>query len=469
MSINSYTESILNELENFEDGYFQVRNSEGFAVLSVYKPGKSGKKVDVKDVFSRLKVFGIKDFEVDEIEKIVKNADGKEHKIAKWTGGQPVDSTLQIEISEDLMEAYVTIFPPKQGGALLTKEDIFVTLRSNEIVFGIDEPAIDSLINNQKFHIKTLVAKGKEAIPAINGYIKILFDSGNKPKLKTDDHGKVNFKNLNVIKSISKGTVLAEKVDPQAGQIGQNIKGMDIPFEVAQPGQWLVGANCELSEDGKKLISKIDGRPLIDRDGSIRVDEVILLENVDYSTGNVDFPGTIVVEGTVADNFTLRTKGSLFIKKSVGRVFLYAEKDIVLSGGVMGRNGGFIESGGDIYTKFVEQGNLKAGGSIFIEEASLHSALVAGDGINIHGGRGELIGGESIAGNYINVSKLGAVVETKTSLIVGLPPNILDELKRMKEEISHKEELLKKIRQSLQKLNDKIAAHKDLNSDEKET
>ncbi|MBK7819437.1 MAG: DUF342 domain-containing protein [Sphingobacteriaceae bacterium] len=79
------------------------------------------------------------------------------------------------------------------------------------------------------------------------------------------------------------------------------------------------------------------------------VDEVCYLENVDYSTGNVDFSGDNYCRWNGCDNFTLRTKGSLVIKKSVGRVFLYADRDIVLSGGVMGRNGGVIESKADVY------------------------------------------------------------------------------------------------------------------------
>ena len=94
------------------------------------------------------------------------------------------------------------------------------------------------------------------------------------------------------------------------------------------------------------------------------------------------------------------------------------------------------------------------GRSIFIEEASMHSELVAGDSITIKGGRGELIGGEAIAGKMIAVSKLGAVVETKTEVIVGLPPEILEELRKMKEEIFSHEEILKKVKQSMTKLID---------------
>jgi hypothetical protein len=367
------------------------------------------------------------------------------------------------------MQASAILIPAKHGGSTISLEDAKRILENNKIVYGIKEDVLEKLITGQKYYIKTVIAEGKPPVSATNGYIKVLFDTSHRPNLKPESSGRVDFKNINLIKSVQKGEILAEKVDPHPGEIGKNIFGMDLPFEVGKPGEWKVGTNCELIENGKKLISTISGRPILERDGTIRVDEIIQLENVDYSTGNIDFPGTIIVEGTVADNFTLRTKGSLFIKKSVGRVFLHAEKDIVLSGGVMGRNGGYIEAGGDIFTKFVEQGNLKAGGSIFIEEASLHSNLVAGEAIVIQGGRGELIGGEAIAGSYISVSKLGAVVETKTSVVVGMSPQIFEELKKMKEDMASKEEILRKVRQSLQKFNDMIANKKEISLEEKET
>jgi uncharacterized protein len=470
MSLNSFTESILNEIENNEEGSFQIRNLGGYAYLKVYKPGKQGKRVRPEEVFARLKLFGVSDFDRTAVEKIVKDADGEDHKIAKWTGGTPADSKLELEISDDAMQASITLIPAKHGGSTLSIQDAMLILQNNKIVYGIKEEVIEKIITGQKYYIKTIIAEGKPPISATNGYIKTFFDSSHRPKLEPElGSGRVDFRNINLIKSVKKGDILAEKVDPHPGQIGKNIFGMDLSFEVGQPGEWKIGTNCSLVEGDKKLISNIAGRPVLERDGTIRVDEVIQLENVDYSTGNIDFPGTIIVEGTIADNFTLRTRGSIFIKKSVGRVFLYAEKDIVLCGGVMGRNGGFIEAGGDIFTKFVEQGNLKATGSLFIEEASLHSNIVAGEGIVILGGRGELIGGEAIAGSFVSVAKLGAIVETKTSVVVGMPPQILDELKKMKEDITSKDEVLRKIRQSLQKINDNIINKKEISSEEKET
>ncbi len=456
---------ILTDLKNKENGSFEIKTVNGHAFLTVYKPGKSGKLITRQEVFQRLKLFNILEYERTQVEVIIANADGKEHQIAVWTGGESVDSKIEIEISDDRMFCSITIQAALHGGKILTFEDITSILHANGIKFGIQEKIILDLIENNKYFIKTIIANGIKPTATQNGYIKTAFESGNKPHLEEDLEGKVNFKELNIIKNIKKDGLLAEKIEPKIGTKGKNIFGEEVEATKPLEGDWKLGDNVYLNEEKTKLFSSIAGRPLLERNGVIKVDEVCYLENVDYSTGNVDFPGTIIVENSVADNFTLKTKGSLIIKKSVGRVFLFAERDIILSGGVMGRNGGVIESNSDVYAKFVEQGNIKAGRNIFIEEASMHSELVAGDSITIKGGRGELIGGEAIAGKKITVTKLGAVVETKTELVVGLPPEILDELRKMKTEISSHEEVLKKVKQSIAKLSD---PRKEITDEEKQ-
>lgn len=467
MSSFSYAESLLNEIESNEDGNFRIVSEGGFALLTVNKGGKNGKAVRKEDVIARMKLYGIEKYDNALLEKIIKESDGKEHKIAEWTGSAAVDATLSLEISEDKMHAFLTMHPPRFGGKQVSIEEATEFLKQNGVKFGIDEHAVVSIINESKYLVKTLVATGRRPTNGTHGYIRILFDYSGKPKLASESKGKVDYKNIHVIQSVNAGDMIAEKVEPNTGEIGMNVLGEEIPNEKGISGEWKLGTNCRLSDDKLQLFATLSGRPVFSKDGTIGVDEVCQLENVDYSTGNVDFPGTVVVEGSVADNFTLRTQGSLYVKKSVGRVFLYAEKDIYLSGGVMGRNGGFIEAGGNIYARFIEQGTVKAKGSIYIESSSFHSDLTAGDSIFLQGERGELIGGNAIAGKSVEASKIGAVVETKTDITVGLPPEIVDELKKMKQEIINREDTLKKIKQSLHKMNETIAAKKDLSIDDK--
>ncbi|TGN19926.1 DUF342 domain-containing protein [Leptospira idonii] len=464
-SPDSYTEKILHELEANENGFFQIENKQGKAYLRVTKPGVKGQKVELKDVISRIQLFGVENYDTDVIRKILLHSDGKEVEIGYWSKGTPEDSFVDIKVSEDNMSANLTLHPPKHGGSLLTEHQLREVIANAGISVGIIDSVIIACIRNPEFLIPISFAKGVLPIPGRDGEIKIHFRSDNKPQLEEDERGRIDYKNIGIIQSVKPGDLLAEKIPPKPGEYGKTVTGTLIPYPEEKKVEWIIGYNVE--EKADKLYSKIAGRPILDRTGEIRVDQVVQLEAVDYSTGNIDFPGTIIVEQKIGDGFSLTTSGSIIIKSSVGKAFLKAKGDIVLSGGFMGRGEGYIESEGNIYAKFVEQGKLTASGSIFVEEAAMHSELSAKDFIQVLGGRGEIIGGTVIASNSVTCSKLGAVVETKTKVAIGTPPELLEELNRMKQDLSEKETTLKKVQLTLQKLQEQ-GQKKELKPEEKE-
>ncbi|TGK37431.1 DUF342 domain-containing protein [Leptospira gomenensis] len=466
-SLKNFTDSLLKDLEENENGFFKIENEEGLAYLSVFSAGKKGKAVDPKEVFRRIELFQITEISSSIIKDLIHKADGLSHLIGKWPG-KPESSRIEIEIQEDKMKAFLLFHPPKYGGRILTSEQILESIRLNGIVHGVFAEKIETLSKEPEYGKKILIAEGTHPIAGKNGDIRVLFIHPEYPHLEEDEHGRVDFKNIQIIQSVSKTQKLAEKIAPVPGKEGKNVLGQILPFDAGKEAEWKLGANVHLSSDGNSIHSLIDGRPILDRQGTVRVDEVCHLENVDFSTGNVNFPGTIIVEGTIADGFTLETEGSIIVKKSVGKVFLKAAGDVVLSGGFMGRNGGLIESGADIYTRFVEQGRLIAKNTIFIEEASMHSELVAGESVVIRGGRGELIGGSCVAGKAVVCTKLGAIAETKTSVSVGIRPELLSDLEKLKEEIRKNQDILKKVELSLTKLNED-SQRRQLTQEEKES
>lgn len=461
----SYSDRILQDLEANENGFFQIENKSGKAYLRVTKAGAKGSKVELKDVISRIKLFGVENYDQEHIKRIIAIADGRETEIGNWSKGTPEDSYVDISISDDQMAATLILHPPKHGGALLTEHQLREKIANIGISVGIIDFVIVNCIRNPEFLTPILFAKGIQPIAGRDGEIQIYFRSENKPHLEEDEHGRINYKNISMIQSVKPEVLLAEKIPPKPGQDGRTVTSDLIPCQKEREVGWIVGTNV-IEKEGK-LYSRIAGRPVLERNGEIRVDEVISLEAVDYSTGNVDFPGTIIVEHKIGDGFSLTTNGSIIINSSVGKAFLKAKGDIVISGGFMGRGEGYIESEGNIYAKFVEQGKLTASGSIFIEEASMHSDLSAKDLIQVSGGRGEIIGGTIIAGNTIVCEKLGAVVETKTKVAIGTPPELLEELNRMRHELVEKEVTLRKVQLTLQKLSEQ-ASKRELKTEEKD-
>ncbi|WP_167482316.1 DUF342 domain-containing protein [Leptospira yasudae] len=466
-SLKNFTDSLLKDLEENENGFFKIENEDGLAYLSVFPAGKKGKSVDSKEILRRIELFQITEASPTVVKDLVQKSDGLSHLIGKWPG-KPESSRIEIEIPEDKMKAFLIFHPPKYGGRILNTEQIRESIQLRGIQFGILQETIDQLSREPEYGKRILIAEGAAPIPGKNGDIRILFIHPATPHLEEDQYGRVDFKNIQIIQSVAKDQKLAEKVSPIPGKEGKNVLGEILPYDPGKEAEWKLGANVRLSSEGTTVHSLINGRPILDRQGTIRVDEVCHLENVDFSTGNVSFPGTIIVEGSIADGFTLETEGSIIVKKSVGKVFLKAGGDVVLSGGFMGRNGGLIESGADIYTRFVEQGRLIAKNTIFIEEASMHSELVAGESVVIRGGRGELIGGTCVAGKSVVCTKLGAVAETKTSVSVGIRPELLEDLEKLRSEVQKNQEILKKVELSLVKLHED-SQRRQLTPEEKES
>lgn len=459
------TDSFLNNLKGLEDGFFQIEHKNGRAYLTVHPAGKGGKAVQPASVFSRMRLFQIQDYSEDHVREVVEEAAETPVDIGAWPESDAEDASVEVDVSPDRMKAAVTLSPPQRGGMKLSAEKIISALKVEGVELGIDEELVQSLAENPKYHRDIIVAEGIRPERGTNGSIKMVADVSAKPELKEDNSGRVNYRDINVIKSVKAGDVLAKRIPASKGRDGRNVYGEIIPAEPGSNTEWKIGENVELSEDGNTLKASITGRPVLESNGTVRVDEVVYLDEVDYSTGNVDFPGTIIVEERIADGFSLKTRGSIVVKKSVGKVYLKADKDIILHGGFMGRGEGTIESGGDIHCRFVEQGQLTSGGSIHILDASMHSDLISSDSIYINNGRGEFIGGEAIAKNTFICNKLGAVVETRTRVMVGTPPEIVKEMENMKAELKNAAETLEKVNVSLNKLNE-IQKKRDLNDEE---
>ncbi|MCB1202268.1 MAG: DUF342 domain-containing protein [Leptospiraceae bacterium] len=462
-----YLDSLLKEIDDDSDGYFTIEQNGEFAQLTVYPAGKKGKKVDLNTVKKRVRLLAIDNVELQRVNEAVEKESGKPVTIGRWPVQIPEDAQLELEISEDNMHAWATMSPPRHGGIHPGQETIRMWLAANHIRMGIIDEAVTKLAETKEYLSKVLVARGKEPIQGKNGSIKVFFETNMKPRPAENAKGQVDYRELNLIQSVEAEELLAQVFSPEPGEDGFDVLGHVLPARTGNEAEIQAGANARPSPDGSKIFSNIMGRPVLESGGVIRVDEIIRLDQVDFSTGNVDFPGTIIVEERMLDGFKLTTRGSIYIKSSVGKVFLKAEKDIILAGGFMGRGAGRIEADGDIHARFVEQGHLKAGRSIRIEEAAMHSELIAGISIILRGGRGDLIGGETIAGESVICTRFGAAGETKTRAIVGTPPELIEELNSLQEDRRNRNITLEKVALNRKSLLEK-SRRTELNEEENE-
>lgn len=356
-------------------------------------------------------------------------------------------TNIHVHISHDKMSAFLTVSRPEKTDAI-ERGDIQAALSNNKVNGGVIEAEIDRIVDNQLFDVDVLIAKGVGLEHGQDGHVEYMFEFDEELKPMVVDGGKVDYYNMNIIHPVLKGDVLCKLHKPTLGKDGFNVLGASLIARNGKPAQMPRGRNTQASEDGEQLISTIDGQ--IKRNGKNIdvIQEFEVKKDVDFSTGNIQFPGSVTVRGNVLSGFVIQSGGDITIFGLVEKASITAFGNIILHGGMTGQGGGVLRAGGDIFAKYVENSHITASGKV-TAECIMHSAVRAGAGIDLIGRKGLLVGGSAKAREYIRAVTIGSQFETLTEVEVGSDPKMNDRLKDIKAEMLSHEEELKKVGHAL--------------------
>lgn len=354
---------------------------------------------------------------------------------------------IKLHIGQDRMTAHINVNKPA-AGRLIERADIVSAIEKRNIVFGVDDGAIDKLIREQIYDIDILIARGVLAEDGADGLVEYMFsfDDTVAPKVRSD--GRVDYYDMNIIHPAKKGDVLCRLRHPTAGKDGKNILGQELRAKNGKPAVLPRGRNTALNDAGDALISEIDGQIKQNGKNIDILQEYEVKKDVDFSTGNIHFPGNVTVRGNVLSGFTIQSGGDVIIHGLVEKASITAYGNITLHGGMTGQGSGVLRAGGNIFAKYVENSHITATGKI-TAECIMHSMVRAGEGIELIGKKGLLVGGNAKAREYIKASTIGSQFATLTEIEVGSDPKLNDRLKDIKAEIAVIEAEQKKTDQAL--------------------
>lgn len=331
-----------------------------------------------------------------------------------------VDAVIHISISDNRMEAYLQVEPPINGGAVPTLKDYEDALALHKITYGVKTAKMRVLAADPIYNTEVLIAQGDMPINGIDGTYAFQFSLENdyRPKEKSD--GTVDYHDLGIVKNVKKGQVLCVITHPTEGSEGTALTGVHLKPVKGKAVPVLLGKNTELSEDGTAIYSKIDGQ--VEYDGrKINVSETLFLSgDVDNSTGNINFIGNVIIEGTVLDNFVVEAGGNIEIGGTVGSATLKSGGNILLRSGIIG---GEISCKGDLTSKFFEHCNVFADGNI-TADFIMTSNIKCGSNLILTGSKGKIVGGSCMAGQDITARIIGSLTGLETDLKIGMDPSI---------------------------------------------
>jgi len=458
------------EAENRHGFYLRYQN--GRAVLIVSPEENRSRQIYADDISARMKILGIPPVSARKIREIIARGSGKPEDLGDWPAGAQLSARVTVTVSEDKMKAEVMIEPPRPGGAPADREMIDSALAENSVVKGIDEEAVNALLRSGYNGHSRIVAWGEIPVKGRRARYKCLFVTDRGKPWKELNGGRIDLKELNFIQNRSSGDILAEYIPEVPSTDGFDVYGntteADEPVE-----EVLYKAGDGVIETGDGLIAEINGNVRLSGD-EITVEPTVKVKDVNYSTGNIDFDGSVSVEGTVADGFTVRASGDIQVGKTVGRGILHAGRNLVLSAGFAGDGEGYCEVGGSLYSKFLEGARVEVDGNLIVTEAVLHSDLEVKGNLILSEGRGEITGGTAMIAGGISCKRIGNVYAGSTRIFAGCPPKRLNDyfslgglLKKLREEVDELElqaGYLKSRRgnteQELENLEKGIAVHK---------
>ncbi len=376
-----------------------------------------------------------------------------EKELAKAATGRPFRGAFardsEFEIKVDGAQQFASLVLKKgYGGKETTIVDVQLKLNEMGIVSGIDLGRIVQALSEKTYDDPIVIARSIDPVHGADARIECTFPLEFTMQPKELEHHKVDFRELKLIYAVAQGDILARKIPAGAGKPGMTIMGKAVPAKPGKDILFTVGRNTIISPDGMKVTAAIAGQPFL-KGRSIFVEPVYNIKgDINYSVGNIDFNGSVEIDGSVVSGFCVKATESIEIHGVVEDCVIEAGMDISIKGGVLGADKGLMKAGRDFSALFVENCYVEAGRNIVVGDA-LNSELSAGDSIDVALGKGRVIGSKLGAQNLVVMNTLGSEIGARTQISVGFEPKTVARLKNLKEEARKTEYTLEEIRKHI--------------------
>jgi len=347
-----------------------------------------------------------------------------------------IDASIKITIDSDEMEASAEI-TTAQGGSHLSAKAILTAAQESGVKKGFSKNHLIKLAQlaakeAPNTHVSMQIASGKIAINGKDAEIKPLVESAQarilKPKKRED--GSVDMRDLGDIICVKVGDPLVKKIPLTQGKEGYTVTATPLSPEPGNDVELISGEGTSVSPKNENvLLSKKVGLPKMIPNG-MEVDEVYKIKNVTVATGNINFTGSVIIDGDVTEGMKVIASGDVTISGFVESAIIEAGGDITIEGGIIGRKHDIektqvidvtmsvsVNAKGSIYAKYCQYAQIKCGQDVRIENQLLHSSLDVNGRVWVgkaDQAQGKLIGGYTKVGTSVHAGIIGATAGSNT-------------------------------------------------------
>ncbi|MBZ4663116.1 MAG: hypothetical protein JG776_813 [Caloramator sp.] len=304
---------------NFNKNLFIKINGKIVEGISEIKPDDI---IDIdidKDIYKKFLNIEINNNGLEAVLKLDKN------KLKNWRLKNTPKSTilnLDFEFTDEfLLDTEITML-------------INEYLKENKIVYGVKWENVKSIIDSGY----GVIAQGKSPVEPIDDKIEYFFGT-NIENDYLENEKKVDFYNsIKEVEFVESGKVLAIVHSGQDGVVGFDVFGRPINPRKREVKKLKKGPGCEVLDNFKRAIAQVSGMPRIKNDSICVFPTYKIKGDVDKQIGNIEYNGSIYIDGNVLEGIKIVGGKEIIIKGNVVQAEIYSNSDINISGNVIGSN-----------------------------------------------------------------------------------------------------------------------------------
>ena len=424
-----------------KNGYFQLIIQEHGTFLRIFPAKDGGERVAVSEAVAYLTKQRITTFDIKALNAAIVNQEEKPQDVLVTSEKIiPVSESSWVKISEDRMSVVGRFYPPSTDGRELDVQGVISDMALVGVKAGVDEVEVQRFLKERSYCTDYVLAKGISPVQGQDAVITYHFNTDINLKPAVREDGTVDYHELNNIARVSAGQVIATLQKEDLGHPGLNVCGEVIRPRDVKKLRLSGGHNMTLSEDRTELISNVDGHASLVGD-KVFVSNIYEVQDVDASTGDINYEGNVVVKGNVRSGYTIVAKGNIEVSGVIEGATLKAEGDILLKRGIQGMGKADIQCEGNLIAKFIENAKVMSGG--FVQtESIMHSHVLAKEEVEVSGKKGFITGGTVRSSKLISAKNIGSPMGTDTALEVGVDPLVKEKYQTLQNEIRESERVL---------------------------
>jgi uncharacterized protein (DUF342 family) len=336
-----------------------------------------------------------------------------------------LERLVRVEITADKSEAYLVLSEGISPDLLI---EAYLHMRLDEagVVRGKDRDTgvkwvIREYLERGAEHLRQIVLRGTAPVHGIDAHLEML----ELPRAETAADGHYSRGQIDWVPA---GTTVARIIPAVHGKDGVNVLGELVPAKPARALTPSLDHHLELRANGD-IVTLREGR-LIRKNNRLRIDStVVIAGNVDFSTGNVVFPGNVIIEKGVRDCFSVRAKGSIKVRDLVDAATLDADGSMLLEQGIAAREKGPVRAGKDLRAKYMTNVRATAGRDAEITKELNNCELLVGR--RLRAPNCSVIRGHVTTGMACELGELGCESGGETTLELGECPALSAVVERL--------------------------------------